>query len=130
VIATHTRRDGTLVCKPLGVLDWSTSLALGHVVDDALMVGSDVVIDLVRVRHIDASGLTAVFRCMRRVHTAGGTVQVINRQPQVRRWINLVAVAGATNMPARPDSQGAQGEPKAKQPAGATNRPMVSLGLG
>jgi anti-anti-sigma factor len=107
LIATHAGEDGILVCKPSGVLDWSTSVAFRHVVDYALLVGSDVVIDLTRVPRIDASGLTAIFRCMRRARSTEGTVQVINPQPQVRRWIKMLAVTGVTKAPAWADGHDA-----------------------
>jgi anti-anti-sigma factor len=80
---------------------------LCRVVDDALLVWSDVVVDLIGVRRIDASGLSAIFRCMRRVRTAGGTVQVINPQSQVRRWIEMVSVTDAASPPARADGDDA-----------------------
>jgi anti-anti-sigma factor len=128
MIATHTRRDGTFVCKPSGVLDRSSSIALGHVVDDAMTVGSDIVIDLIRVRHIDASGLTAVFRCLRRVRTTGGAAKVINTQPQVRRWIELVAVTGATSWPARAGHDAGRST-RSKRAAEASRRSTLSFGL-
>jgi anti-anti-sigma factor len=107
VIATHVRRDGTVVCMPLGELDLSSSVSLRHLVDDAWLVGYDIVIDLTRVRHIDATGLTVIFKCMRRVRSTGGTVRVVNLQPQVRRSIEVVTVTGATGAPARADSHDA-----------------------
>ena len=91
MLETHIRNDEH-VCRPRGDLDWRTSVALRQVIHDALSPGAVVVIDLGRVRYIDAVGLSAMGSILRQARSVGATVRLCNIDPQVRWWMDLVGV--------------------------------------
>jgi anti-anti-sigma factor len=92
MIETQTRSDGRIVLRPFEDLDWAGSLALRHLVHDALSPGLDVVIDLREVDHVDAVGLSAIAGVIRRVRAVGGETDLCNPRPRVRRRLELAGI--------------------------------------
>jgi anti-anti-sigma factor len=92
MIETQIRPDGKLELRPFGDLDWTGSLALRHLVHDAFYPGIDVVIDLRRVAHVDAVGLSAIAGVIRRVQAVGGEVDLCHPRPSVRRRLELAGI--------------------------------------
>jgi anti-anti-sigma factor len=91
MLEMHIRNDEH-VCRPWGDLDWRTSVTLRQVVHDALSPGAVVVIDLGRVRYIDAVGLSAMLSSLRQARSLGARVRLCNIDPQVRWRMELVGV--------------------------------------
>ncbi len=83
--------NGYTVCRPVGVLDASTTLHLGEAM--ALMTSVPrLVINLSEVPFIDAAGLGALVGGIRRVREAGGEVAVCSSRPHVRRVLETIGV--------------------------------------
>lgn len=99
MIETCFHRDIGTVCKPWGELNWRTSLALRHVVDDALIPGSTLIIDLTHVPFVDAVGLSDLAGCLRRARTIGATISLRHARPHVQRRIDLVLVSDLPHLP-------------------------------
>jgi anti-anti-sigma factor len=81
--------------KPLSDLDWVGASSLRHVLHDVLHPGIKLVIDLSQVDFIDAVGISAVVGSIRRVRAAGGTVELCNPRPPLRRLLELIVVSGS-----------------------------------
>jgi stage II sporulation protein AA (anti-sigma F factor antagonist) len=92
VIETTTCPPSSVVCKPLGNLDWAGAMSLRHIVRDSLQPGVEIVIDLSRVNFIDAIGLRAVVGTVRLARALGGTARLSNVCPDVHRVMDLVGV--------------------------------------
>jgi anti-sigma B factor antagonist len=87
-----TDPDASVLCKPLGDLDWVSAVSLRHAIHDAVRPGAEIVIDLSRVSLIDAVGLSAIAGSIRRAQAVGATVVVRNPLPRVSRLMELVGV--------------------------------------
>jgi anti-sigma B factor antagonist len=92
VISTDVRSDSSIVCKPLGNLDWSDAMSLRQVVRGPLQPGAEIVIDLSGVEFIDAVGMQAVVGSVRLARAFGSTARICNARPQVQRVMDLVGV--------------------------------------
>lgn len=86
MIQIENCQDNTTVLRLSGDLDLISSFHLRHVVYDILEPGLDLVIDLRRVRTIDAVGVSALIGSVRRVRASGGRARVTNAKPRVR-WL-------------------------------------------
>jgi anti-anti-sigma factor len=92
VIETPARPGSSIVCRPLGNLDWAAAMWLRHVVRESLQPGVEIVIDLSRVRSIDAVGMNAVVGSIRLAEALGGTARICNARLEVQRLVDLVGV--------------------------------------
>jgi anti-sigma B factor antagonist len=88
----HERPGSSVVCKPMGNLDWAGAVTLRHDVRDSLRPGIEIVIDLSPVEFIDAAGMGAVVGSVRLARAVGATARVCNARPQVQRLMEFVAV--------------------------------------
>ncbi len=117
-----TRNDAlpgpTVVCKPMGNLDWTSAMSLRHDVRDSLQPGVEIVIDLGPVEFIDATGMRAVVGSVRLAREFGATARVCNVRPQVRRLMELVGVYRLVTSSSAPTAAGAIAQPPAQ-----TDRP-------
>ena len=84
--------NSSLVCKPLGNLDWAAAMSLRQVVRKSLQPGFELVIDLSRVGSIDAVGMQTLVCCLRLARAFGCTARICNVRPPVRRLMDLVGV--------------------------------------
>jgi anti-anti-sigma factor len=85
-------RDEQL-CRPTGDLDWRSSVALRRVMRDTLLPGTAVVIDLGRVRYIDAVGVGTILSILSQARLVGATMELRNIHPPVRWKLKLVGAA-------------------------------------
>ncbi|MGO9661208.1 MAG: STAS domain-containing protein [Acidimicrobiales bacterium] len=92
MIETELRPGSSIVCRPVGELDWVGAVPLRRVVHDAFAPGLEVVIDLSRVEFIDAAGMSALVGSVRFVRAQGGAARTCNARPQVRRLMELIGV--------------------------------------
>lgn len=92
MIETQAGPNASVHLRPFGNLDWIGAMSLRHVVQDALRPGVQLVIDLSRVRSIDAVGVSALVGSVRRVRAVGGEVQISNPVPGVTRRLELAGV--------------------------------------
>ena len=92
VVEMHICEDMSMVCSPVGTLDWIGAVPLRHVIHDSLRPGVQVVIDLSQVDDIDAVGMSALVGSIRRVHAAGGHAEIRNPTRTVRRRLELVGI--------------------------------------
>jgi anti-sigma B factor antagonist len=92
VIRTDALPGSTVVCKPLGNLDWVGAMSLRHDVRDSLQPGVEIVIDLSPVEFIDSVGMHAVVGSVRLARGFGAVARVCNVRPQVQRLMELVGV--------------------------------------
>jgi anti-sigma B factor antagonist len=90
VIETYVCVDRQRLLVPLGDLDWVSAFSLRHAVHDLMEPGIEILIDLSRVESIDATGISALVGCARRVKAAGGTARICNAPPQVQRRLEHV----------------------------------------
>ena len=84
MIETTLDRDSSIrsvICRPIGQLDWAGAIALRHVVHDSVAPGAEIVIDLSRVAFVDAAGMSALVESVRRVRALGGTARISNVRP-------------------------------------------------
>jgi anti-anti-sigma factor len=84
--------ESRIVCRPLGDLDFRSSISLRHVVGDILRPGLDLVIDLSRVAAIDVVGLSALVGTARRVRALEGTIAIRNVCPRIHWLFDLVGL--------------------------------------
>jgi anti-anti-sigma factor len=92
VIETQLLADSSIVCRPLGSLDWIAAASLRHVMGDSLRPGVVVIIDLSRVEFVDAVGITATVGSLRRMRAVGGRTDICGASPEVRRRLQLTGV--------------------------------------
>jgi anti-anti-sigma factor len=92
VIETQFLADSSVVCRPVGSLDWIAAVSVRHLIGDSLRPGVRVVIDLSRVDFIDAAGLSAVVGSVRRVRAVGGRAKICGASGQVHRSLELAGV--------------------------------------
>jgi anti-anti-sigma factor len=92
VIETTLNRDSSILCRPIGQLDWAGAISLRHVIHDSLAPGVDIVIDLSRAGFVDAAGMSALVGSVRLVRALGGTARVCNVRPRAQRLMELVCV--------------------------------------
>jgi len=115
MIDTTLDRDSSILCRPIGQLDWAGAIALRHVVHDSLAPGAEIVIDLSRVGFVDAAGMSALVGSVRRVRALGGTARICNVRPRVQRLMELVCVDRLLMGPSAPSAR--EGALPARQPA-------------
>lgn len=92
MIETYVSGESSVVCKPLGNLDWAGAMSLRQVVRESLQPGLELVIDLSRVNSIDAIGMHALVPCIRLARAFGVTTRIRNVLPRVQRLMDLVVV--------------------------------------
>jgi anti-anti-sigma factor len=92
MIEIVTLNESSCVCRPLGDLDFRSSISLRHVVGDILRPGIDLVVDLSRVGAIDAVGLSALVGTARRVRAIEGTMAIRNVCPRIHWLFDLVGL--------------------------------------
>jgi anti-sigma B factor antagonist len=92
VIHTDVLPGPSVVCKPLGNLDWAGAMSLRHDVRGSLEPGVEIVIDLSPVEFIDSAGMQAVVGSVRLARAFGATARVCNARPRVQRLMELVGV--------------------------------------
>lgn len=92
VIYTDVHPGSSVVCKPLGNLDWAGAMSLRHDVRGSLQPGVEIVIDLSPVEFIDSAGMQAVVGSVRLARAFGATARVCNVRPHVQRLMELVGV--------------------------------------
>lgn len=84
--------NSSLLLRPTGDLDWFGATSLRHAVADCLAERVQFVIDLRRVKYIDAVGISALLGTLRRARAVGGEVRVVNPRPAVRHRLQLAGV--------------------------------------
>lgn len=92
MIETQVQADSTVVCRPLGRLDWIGSVYLRDAICHSLRDGVLVVLDLSMVDFIDSDGLGAVLGSIGLVHCVGGSVSVRNAADAVACYLDVAGV--------------------------------------
>jgi anti-anti-sigma factor len=92
MIEIVTLNESSIVCRPLGDLDFRSSISLRHVVGDILRPGLHLVVDMSRVAAIDAVGLSALVGTARRVRAIEGTMVIRNVCPRIHWLLDLVGL--------------------------------------
>jgi len=82
--------DVTVATVPVDELDASNSAELKRDIAPVLEGNTRVVIDLVRLRFVDSSGLGAMLSCLRQLSAKGGDLKLCCMSKQVRAAFELV----------------------------------------
>ena len=94
MIETNTCSDGGARLRAFGDFCSGTAVSLRHLVNDSVYHGLRLTIDLGRVEHIDAEGVSALVGSVRRARAIGGTLRIVNARPRVRAIFELAGVDG------------------------------------
>lgn len=92
MIKLRTRPDSSVLCQPLGALDFEAASELRHHIARIVRPDLELVFDLSRVDHIDAFGASVLVASVRRVRAMGGRSRVCR--------VNAVAVEGTSELSA------------------------------
>lgn len=92
MIESELLADGSILCRPLGSLDWIGSMILRHELAVHMRPGFDVVIDLSRVDSIDSVGISVIMGSIRRARSSGSRCEVRGVSPRVRGNMELAGV--------------------------------------
>jgi len=92
VIKLQTRPDASVVCLPLGALDFQTATELRHGLAGILRPHLELVFDLSQVDYIDACGASALVGSVRRVRAMGGRSRVRHVNPGIRWVLEIIGI--------------------------------------
>lgn len=87
-----SEKDGILIVAPDGRLVAACSEDLKTLVSARLETTPKVVVDLLKMTHIDSSGLGALVALLQRANALGGTVKLANLQPHPRIVFDITKV--------------------------------------
>jgi anti-anti-sigma factor len=90
VIEIYSHSDTTWVYQPTGDLDMAQSFHFRHVVADILRPLVTIEIDLHRVDHFDAVGMSALIGTIRRANAVGGRAIITHAPPIVESFLRLL----------------------------------------
>ena len=88
VVMTTDRPDGPHLTVA-GELDSAGAIRLRAQLDDALVAGSHVSLDLSRVTHVSADALTVLVQTFRRLRDSGGGLVLTDVSPAVVRVLRI-----------------------------------------
>jgi anti-anti-sigma factor len=96
LIKCDEARD-SVVCHLVGDLD---QLALNQFYQAVAQLSREqhVIFDVSGVPGVDAAGLVALMRTVKRTREAGGEAVVSEATPAVKRWLEIIAIPRAVNM--------------------------------
>jgi anti-sigma B factor antagonist len=89
-IAVEGGQDAPLVLVLRGDIDLQTSSKLRDRLEEAILEGASVVLDLHDVHFVDSPGLGTIIYCHRLLHEHGLELAVRAPQPQVRELFDVV----------------------------------------
>ena len=84
-----TERSGGPHLTVAGALDAAGAVRLRAQLDDALVAGHDVSLDLSRVTHVSADALAVLVAAYRRLREAGGSMTLTDVSPAVVRVLRV-----------------------------------------
>lgn len=93
MIETQVQADSSVVCRPLGRLDWIGSVYLRDAICHTLRHGVQIVLDLSMVDFIDSDGVGAVLGSIGLVHCVGGSVSVRNAADDIAWYLDVAGVS-------------------------------------
>jgi anti-anti-sigma factor len=92
VIKLLTGADSSVVCQPLGALDFEGATELRHQIAGIVRPDLELVFDLRQVDYIDAFGASVLVGSVRRVRAMGGRSRVCRANPRIRWVLELIGV--------------------------------------
>jgi anti-anti-sigma factor len=98
--------ESTIICRPVGALDFNTATQLRHLVGEILSPNLDLIFDLSLVNFIDAVGASALVGSIRRVRAIGGRSGVSAVNPRIRWILDVIGIDGflTYSTPDEPDA--------------------------
>lgn len=106
MIMSHVTCDGNITFRPLGALDFATSMPFRHLVHDALAPDLTIVLDMSQVSLIDGVGLSAIVGFVRRAWLLGATIRIRNPRLTIRHQMRLVGLDGFIDVQSSAENNG------------------------
>ncbi len=90
-VVISDRDEATKLVKVVGKLDTTTSPQFDEDLAPALSSGASVtVLDLADLSYISSAGLRSVFKARKAMESKGGSLLLVNVQPQVQKVFEIV----------------------------------------
>ena len=112
-VSTELLRGGVLLIRVEGELDLAAANIFGAALGGATEDGGQAVVDLSGCTFIDSSGISAIFRALRRDGSAAPALAIAGAAGQVERVLRLIGVDDSATLHANVDEASAALRPSA-----------------
>ncbi|MFH1407184.1 MAG: STAS domain-containing protein [Candidatus Omnitrophota bacterium] len=93
------QQDEVFAVSPSGYIDSETYQDLAKEVDLILSAATKVIIfDMQKVEYISSRGITVLLETKKTLQAKGGTVVIINLQPQVKKALDIISAIPGFNI--------------------------------
>ena len=92
MIKLRTYPDSSVVCQPLGALDFEAATELRHQIAGIVRPELELVFDLRQVDYIDAFGASVLMVSVRRIRAMGGRPRVCRVNPRIRWVLEVIGI--------------------------------------
>jgi len=96
--------DSTIICRPLGEVDFLSALTLRHVITNLPRPDLKIAIDLRHAHDVDGVELRARIGPARRGRCLGRTARLVNLNPRARWLLRSVGAGRLIELPAAPSA--------------------------
>ena len=92
MIETVVTSENSVICRPIGDLDWVGAVYLRDAVAGILQPGVELVLDFSMVDYVDADGIVALQNSMELVQLVGGDTRLCGMTPPVSDTIKFAGL--------------------------------------